>query len=226
VTSSGLERLIATAYRLLGLVTFLTVGPTEARAWTVSEGATAPEAAGVIHSDFERGFIKAEVIAYDDYINGGGEAGAREAGRLRIEGREYRIATVTSSTSVTTSEARSRRQGSAGRAEFGLYPREQLGRTGPTPCTLPERERCSGSQVDPSPRTVDQDVDVQRHAPDRRAHDRMDRDVVTLEHMQPRYPAEDDQHRTHRLLRRAGEGKRLDASERLSHRRLRRDARS
>jgi len=92
VTSSGLERLIASAYRLLGLVTFLTVGPTEARAWTVHEGATAPEAAGVIHTDFERGFIKAEVIAYDDYVTHGGEAGARDAGRLRIEGREYRIA--------------------------------------------------------------------------------------------------------------------------------------
>jgi ribosome-binding ATPase len=92
VTSSGLERLIASAYRLLGLITFLTVGPTEARAWTVHDGATAPEAAGTIHSDFERGFIKAEVIAYDDYIAGGGEAGAREAGRLRIEGREYRVA--------------------------------------------------------------------------------------------------------------------------------------
>ncbi len=91
VDSSGLERLIATAYQLLGLVTFLTVGPSEARAWTVPAGATAPEAAGVIHTDFERGFIKAEVIAYDDYIAGGGEAGAREAGRLRIEGREYRI---------------------------------------------------------------------------------------------------------------------------------------
>ena len=92
VTTSGLERLIASAYRLLGLITFLTVGPTEARAWTVHEGATAPEAAGTIHTDFERGFIKAEVIAYDDYVAGGGEAGAREAGRLRIEGREYRIA--------------------------------------------------------------------------------------------------------------------------------------
>jgi GTP-binding protein YchF len=92
VTSSGLQRLIATAYRLLGLITFLTVGPTEARAWTVADGATAPEAAGTIHTDFERGFIKAEVIAYDDYVTGGGEAGAREAGRLRIEGREYRIA--------------------------------------------------------------------------------------------------------------------------------------
>jgi GTP-binding protein YchF len=92
VTSSGLQRLIASAYRLLGLVTFLTVGPTEARAWTVHDGATAPEAAGVIHTDFERGFIKAEVIAYDDYITAGSEAAARDAGRLRIEGREYRIA--------------------------------------------------------------------------------------------------------------------------------------
>jgi GTP-binding protein YchF len=91
VTSSGLERLIASAYRLLGLVTFLTVGPQEARAWTVHEGATAPQAAGVIHTDFERGFIKAEVISYEDYISAGGEAGARDAGRLRIEGREYRI---------------------------------------------------------------------------------------------------------------------------------------
>ncbi len=91
VTSSGLERLIASAYRLLGLVTFLTVGPQEARAWTVQEGATAPQAAGVIHTDFERGFIKAEVISYDDYVAAGGEAGARDAGRLRIEGREYRI---------------------------------------------------------------------------------------------------------------------------------------
>ena len=92
VTTSGLERLIASAYRLLGLITFLTVGPTEARAWTVPDGATAPEAAGTIHTDFERGFIKAEVIAYDDYVTGGGEAGAREAGRLRIEGREYLVA--------------------------------------------------------------------------------------------------------------------------------------
>lgn len=91
VTSSGLERLIAAAYRLLGLITFLTVGPSEARAWTVREGATAPEAAGTIHSDFERGFIKAEVVSYDDYVAGGGEAGARDAGRLRVEGREYRV---------------------------------------------------------------------------------------------------------------------------------------
>ncbi len=89
VTSSGLERLIAAAYRLLGLITFLTAGPTEARAWTIPAGATAPQAAGTIHTDFERGFIKAEVIGYDDYVTLGGEAGAREAGRLRIEGREY-----------------------------------------------------------------------------------------------------------------------------------------
>ncbi len=91
VTSSGLQRLIATAYRLLGLITFLTVGPTEARAWTIRDGATAPEAAGTIHTDFERGFIKAEVISYADYVSGGGEAGARESGRLRIEGREYQV---------------------------------------------------------------------------------------------------------------------------------------
>ncbi|MEY3072351.1 MAG: redox-regulated ATPase YchF [Actinomycetota bacterium] len=89
VTSSGLERLIAAAYRLLGLITFLTAGPTEARAWTIPAGATAPQAAGTIHSDFERGFIRAEVIAYDDYVALGGEAGAREAGRLRVEGRDY-----------------------------------------------------------------------------------------------------------------------------------------
>ncbi len=89
VTSSGLERLIAAAYRLLGLITFLTAGPTEARAWTIPDGATAPQAAGTIHSDFERGFIRAEIIAYDDYVALGGESGAREAGRLRVEGREY-----------------------------------------------------------------------------------------------------------------------------------------
>jgi GTP-binding protein YchF len=89
VTSSGLERLIAAAYRLLGLITFLTAGPTETRAWTIPAGATAPQAAGTIHSDFERGFIRAEVVSYDDYVAHGGEAGARDAGRLRVEGREY-----------------------------------------------------------------------------------------------------------------------------------------
>ena len=85
----GLNRIIRAAYRLLGLQTFFTAGPKEVRAWTVRAGATAPQAAGVIHTDFEHGFIRAETIAYDDYIAGKGEAGAREAGRLRLEGRDY-----------------------------------------------------------------------------------------------------------------------------------------
>jgi GTP-binding protein YchF len=89
LTSSGLERLIGAAYRLLGLITFLTAGPTEARAWTIPDGATAPQAAGTIHSDIERGFIRAEVVSYEDYVAHGGESGARDAGRLRVEGREY-----------------------------------------------------------------------------------------------------------------------------------------
>jgi ribosome-binding ATPase len=86
---SGLERLIQTAYRLLDLITFLTAGPKESRAWTVRRGSTAPQAAGAIHSDFERGFIRAEVITYDDYDALGSETAAREAGRLRVEGKEY-----------------------------------------------------------------------------------------------------------------------------------------
>jgi GTP-binding protein YchF len=85
----GLDRIIRAGYRLLGLLTFFTAGPKEVRAWTVRRGATAPQAAGVIHTDFERGFIRAETIAYDDYIRCRGEAGAREEGRLRLEGREY-----------------------------------------------------------------------------------------------------------------------------------------
>ncbi len=89
VTESGLERLIAHAYHLLGLITFFTSGPTETRAWTVNAGSTAPQAAGKIHSDMERGFIKAEVIAYADYDALGTEAAAREAGKLRTEGKEY-----------------------------------------------------------------------------------------------------------------------------------------
>ena len=89
---SGLERLIERAYRLLGLRTFFTAGPKEARAWTVPAGSTAPRAAREIHTDFERGFIKAEVIAYPDYDTLGSEAAAREAGRLRIEGKEYVVA--------------------------------------------------------------------------------------------------------------------------------------
>jgi GTP-binding protein YchF len=85
----GLNRLIHEAYALLGLQTYFTAGPKESRAWTVPVGATAPQAAGVIHTDFEKGFIRAETIAYDDYVRLNGEAGAREAGKLRAEGKEY-----------------------------------------------------------------------------------------------------------------------------------------
>jgi ribosome-binding ATPase len=86
---SGLARVIRAGYKLLGLKTFFTAGPKEARAWTFPDGAKAPQAAGEIHSDFERGFIRAETIAFDDYITLGGESGAREAGKLRQEGKEY-----------------------------------------------------------------------------------------------------------------------------------------
>lgn len=86
---SGLETLAQAAYRLLGLQSFFTAGEKEVKAWTVRIGAKAPEAAGVIHSDFERGFIKAETISYEDYVSLGGEQGAREAGRLRMEGKDY-----------------------------------------------------------------------------------------------------------------------------------------
>ena len=85
----GLDRVIRAAYRLLGLETFFTAGPKEVRAWTVHVGSTAPQAAGVVHTDFERGFIRAEVIGFADYIAGNGEAGARDAGKLRLEGKEY-----------------------------------------------------------------------------------------------------------------------------------------
>ena len=84
-----LDRVVRAGHRLLGLHDFFTVGPKEARAWTVPRGATAGEAAGVIHTDFERGFIRAEVIAYQDFVDCGGEQGAREAGRWRLEGRDY-----------------------------------------------------------------------------------------------------------------------------------------
>ena len=89
---SGLETLAQAAYRLLGLQSYFTAGEMEVRAWTVRQGATAPQAAGVIHTDFERGFIKAEVVAFDDYVELGGEAGAKAAGRLRIEGKDYVMA--------------------------------------------------------------------------------------------------------------------------------------
>ena len=88
----GLNRMIRAGYDLLGLITFFTAGPKEARAWTVTKGSRAPQAAGAIHTDFEHGFIRAETIAYDDYIAGNGEAGARDAGKFRLEGKEYVVA--------------------------------------------------------------------------------------------------------------------------------------
>ncbi len=89
LSEPGLNRLIRAGYALLGLLTFFTVGPKEARAWTVTKGSRAPQGAGVIHTDFEQGFIRAETIAYDDYIAGNGEAGARDAGKFRLEGKDY-----------------------------------------------------------------------------------------------------------------------------------------
>ena len=88
---AGLDRLIKAGYELLGLMTYFTVGPKEARAWTVKQGTLAPQAAGVIHGDFERGFIRAETTAYDDYVALGGEAGAKEAGKMRVEGKSYEV---------------------------------------------------------------------------------------------------------------------------------------
>ena len=88
---AGLARLIRAGYGLLNLLTFFTVGPKEARAWTVANGASAPQAAGVIHTDFQRGFIRAETISYDDYIACKGEAGAKDAGKFRVEGAEYKV---------------------------------------------------------------------------------------------------------------------------------------
>ncbi|MBS0361452.1 MAG: redox-regulated ATPase YchF [Proteobacteria bacterium] len=89
LSEPGLNRLIREAYHLLGLQTYFTAGPKEARAWTIHKGDTAPQAAGVIHTDFEKGFIRAETIAFDDYVRLKGEAGAREAGKLRQEGKDY-----------------------------------------------------------------------------------------------------------------------------------------
>ncbi|MDG1925816.1 MAG: redox-regulated ATPase YchF [Pseudomonadales bacterium] len=91
MTEPGLDRVIRAGYRLLGLQTFFTAGPKEVRAWTVRQKATAPKAAAVIHTDFEKGFIRAEVTAFDDFIAGRGEAGAKEAGKWRLEGKEYLV---------------------------------------------------------------------------------------------------------------------------------------
>ncbi|MGE0574672.1 MAG: redox-regulated ATPase YchF [Reyranella sp.] len=91
LAETGLARVVRAGYQLLDLVTFFTVGPKEARAWTVRRDARAPEAAGVIHTDFEKGFIRAETIAYDDYIALNGESGARDAGKLRLEGKDYAV---------------------------------------------------------------------------------------------------------------------------------------
>ncbi len=88
---SGLDRMIHAGYRLLGLITYFTAGVKEVRAWTIPDGALAPQAAGVIHTDFEKGFIRAEVTAFDDYVKSGGESGAKEKGLLRLEGKEYRV---------------------------------------------------------------------------------------------------------------------------------------
>ena len=88
---TGLDRMIKAGYALLGLQTYFTVGPKEARAWTIPKGTLAPQAAGVIHGDFEKGFIRSETVAYDDYIAGKGEAGAKEAGKFRVEGKTYEV---------------------------------------------------------------------------------------------------------------------------------------
>jgi GTP-binding protein YchF len=92
LSETGLARVIRAGYDLLDLITFFTVGPKEARAWTIEKGSKAPQAAGAIHSDFERGFIRAETMAYQDYVTLGGETAAREAGKLRSEGKEYIVA--------------------------------------------------------------------------------------------------------------------------------------
>ena len=86
---AGLNQLIRAGYGLLDLITYFTVGPKEARAWTITQGTKAPQAAGVIHTDFEKGFIRSETIAYEDYVTLKGESGARDAGKMRLEGKEY-----------------------------------------------------------------------------------------------------------------------------------------
>ena len=103
---SGLVQLVRVGFRTLGLQTFLTAGPKESRAWTIHVGDTAPQAAGTIHTDFERGFIKAEIVGYDDLVEAGSLAAVRAAGKARVEGKEYVIRTVTWSSSASTSRIR------------------------------------------------------------------------------------------------------------------------
>ena len=91
LAEAGLDRLIRAGYDLLGLQTYFTAGPKEARAWTIRKGTLAPQAAGVIHGDFERGFIRAETIGYDDYVALGGEAAAKDKGKMRAEGKGYEV---------------------------------------------------------------------------------------------------------------------------------------
>ena len=91
LSEAGLDRLIRGGYNLLQLETYFTCGPKESRAWTVKKGTLAPQAAGVIHGDFERGFIRAETISFDDYVNYQGEGGAKEAGKMRVEGKSYSV---------------------------------------------------------------------------------------------------------------------------------------
>ena len=91
LAETGLARIIHAGYKLLNLITYFTIGPKEARAWTITDGTLAPASAGVIHSDFEKGFIRAETISYEDYVKGNGEAGAKEAGKFRLEGKDYRV---------------------------------------------------------------------------------------------------------------------------------------
>ncbi|MEP1651901.1 MAG: DUF933 domain-containing protein, partial [Paracoccaceae bacterium] len=91
LSEAGLSRLIRAGYDLLGLQTYFTAGPKEARAWTIRAGSLAPQAAGVIHGDFEKGFIRAETIAYEDYVALNGEQGAKDAGKMRVEGKSYEV---------------------------------------------------------------------------------------------------------------------------------------
>ena len=100
---SGLDQLAHVGFRTLGLQTYLTAGPKEARAWTIPVGATAPQAAGVIHTDFQRGFIKAEVVSFDDLVAAGSMAEAKARGKVRIEGKDYVMPTATSWSSASTS---------------------------------------------------------------------------------------------------------------------------